>query len=240
MEKQQGYMKYNILGNYTKEDFIKLVSECNSRKEILLKVGLRAAGSNFRTLNKYLNKYNLIDILNEKIKFYKVNLNEHNNLITLEKLKTLLVKNSKLQTSKAKKYLFKYGLKENKCEICGLAEWQNKPLNLQLHHIDGIYNNHEIENLQIICPNCHSQTENFVGKNIQRTKAIFHCECGNQRSRYANKCKQCSNKIRRKNTYPAGDELRKQVKEMGYAGTGRYYSVSGTTIKKWIKAIEGA
>ena len=57
-------------------------------------------------------------------------------------------------------YLFGY-----KCERCGLSDWKNKPITLQLHHIDGDRKNNDLNNLEILCPNCHSQTDNFGNKN---------------------------------------------------------------------------
>lgn len=69
------------------------------------------------------------------------------------------------QTFKLKLRLFKEGLKENKCECCGISEWNGKPLNCELHHIDGNNANNNLDNLIILCPNCHSQTENFRSKN---------------------------------------------------------------------------
>ena len=71
----------------------------------------------------------------------------------------------RFQTYKLKQKLIKEGIKENKCEICGCADWQGKELNMQLHHIDGNPHNHCLNNLQMLCPNCHSQTENFTAKN---------------------------------------------------------------------------
>ncbi len=71
------------------------------------------------------------------------------------------------QTFKLKVRLFKEGIKDNICEICGLSEWMGKKINCELDHIDGDRTNHKLENLRIICPNCHSQTETFRAKNIK-------------------------------------------------------------------------
>ena len=54
---------------------------------------------------------------------------------------------------------------EYKCALCGISEWQGQPLSLQLDHINGKHNDHRIENLRFLCPNCHSQTETYAGKN---------------------------------------------------------------------------
>jgi len=68
------------------------------------------------------------------------------------------------KTGKLKKLLFDSGLKQHICEECGATEtWNGKPLTLQLHHIDGNSGNNDPSNAQILCPNCHSQTDNFRG-----------------------------------------------------------------------------
>lgn len=69
------------------------------------------------------------------------------------------------QTLKLKKRLLKEEVFENKCVSCGITEWNNKPICLQLDHIDGNRYNHKLENLRILCPNCHSQTDTYCGKN---------------------------------------------------------------------------
>jgi 5-methylcytosine-specific restriction endonuclease McrA len=56
------------------------------------------------------------------------------------------------------------GLKEDRCECCGLSSWRELPISLALHHVNGDRLDNRLENLQLLCPNCHSQTENFAGR----------------------------------------------------------------------------
>jgi 5-methylcytosine-specific restriction endonuclease McrA len=69
------------------------------------------------------------------------------------------------QTFKLKNRLIKEGYKKNKCEECGIEEWNGKELNMELDHIDGYRTNHNLKNLRIICPNCHAQTSTYRAKN---------------------------------------------------------------------------
>ena len=73
-------------------------------------------------------------------------------------------------TSKLNKRLIKEGYKEARCECCGLSEWLGKPIVLELHHIDGNRKNNKLENLKLLCPNCHSITDNFKSKNVKHYK----------------------------------------------------------------------
>lgn len=66
--------------------------------------------------------------------------------------------------------LLKAGLLENKCQECGLSEWRGKRLSIHIDHINGIRNDHRLENLRMLCPNCHSQTETFAGRNTRQRK----------------------------------------------------------------------
>jgi hypothetical protein len=61
--------------------------------------------------------------------------------------------------------LIKEGIKEYKCEKCEKVEWMGKPIPLELHHLDGNSHNHLLENLQLLCPNCHTLTDNYGSKN---------------------------------------------------------------------------
>lgn len=56
-------------------------------------------------------------------------------------------------------------MKPYKCECCGNTEWNGLPIPLQLHHKDGNFRNNTLENLQLLCPNCHSLTDNYCRRN---------------------------------------------------------------------------
>jgi 5-methylcytosine-specific restriction endonuclease McrA len=68
--------------------------------------------------------------------------------------------------------LLRLGLKVHRCEKCGISEWLGAPLSLALQHVNGDGKDNRLENLQLLCPNCHSQTENFAGRNVQRIRKV--------------------------------------------------------------------
>ena len=76
-----------------------------------------------------------------------------------------------IQSSCVKSHILKQKLirdriKENKCEICGYSEWLGQPIPLELHHKDGNHYNNNLDNLQVICPNCHALQPNNSGRNV--------------------------------------------------------------------------
>jgi Zn finger protein HypA/HybF involved in hydrogenase expression len=79
-----------------------------------------------------------------------------------------------LATSKSrvavKKRLLDAGILENRCSRCGIAEWQGGYLSCHIDHINGVRDDHRLENLRMLCPNCHSQTDTYGGKNMRRKR----------------------------------------------------------------------
>ena len=83
-------------------------------------------------------------------------------------------KHPQYSTNTLKQRLISEGIKANKCEICSVSEWMGKELTCQLDHINGVSNDHRLENLRIVCPNCHSQTDTFCGKNKGKIQKLLN------------------------------------------------------------------
>ena len=83
-------------------------------------------------------------------------------------IEKLFVANRRRSRGHLKARLINEGLKENRCEACGITEWLGKPLSMELHHVNGDGSDNRLENLQLLCGNCHSQTDNWGGRGVQR------------------------------------------------------------------------
>jgi Zn finger protein HypA/HybF involved in hydrogenase expression len=158
-----GIASTRITHRYSKDNMEPIVNESKSLKEVLEKMGLKAAGGNYQVIKDYISKYEFsiehFETIKEK--------NERTGFKTIEKtLESILVENSSYSRQPLKIRLIKEKLLEYKCVSCGnTGEWNGKPISLQLDHENGINNDNRIENLRFLCPNCHSQTPTYAGKN---------------------------------------------------------------------------
>ena len=146
---------------YTKELLEENVKDCYSFAELCRRLGLKPEGSNPKTVRKKMDEFE-IDYSHFTGKAWN---KFPENPIYKGKYLPNLCEHSSLSSSNVKKLVYKLKLKENKCERCGISEWQGKSIQCELHHINGDPTDNRIENLQILCPNCHSQTENFRSRN---------------------------------------------------------------------------
>jgi len=102
----------------------------------------------------------------EALKFNLYKLNIRNVGIKYELNDILNGLHPQYPTSKLSKRLVNEGLKIYKCESCGISEYNNKHISLELNHIDGNSYNHILSNLELLCPNCHSQTDTYRSKKL--------------------------------------------------------------------------
>lgn len=155
--------KYNL------EELEKMVKSSLSISEVCRKMNIRPSGGNYKTINKKIREYD-IDTSHftgsawNVGKRFKPFGNKYN-------LEDVLIENSPYcNTTKLKKRLYESGIKKEECEKCHIVDWNGIKIVFDLDHINGVNDDNRIENLQILCPNCHSQTINYKGKNKLNAK----------------------------------------------------------------------
>lgn len=149
----------------------------------------------------------------------------------------LLVKDSHVNRYHLKQRLVQEGILKNCCHECGnTGTWNKKPLSLQLEHKNGDGFDNRIENLCLLCPNCHSQTPTFAGRKRRKIRNCNQCGSIVSKGSPQGRCRRCASLRMRKVQRPDSILLRKQVEDLGFEGTGRIYGVSGNAIRKWLKA----
>ena len=143
------------------KEFIEIVKNSNSGSDVLRKLGLKTSGGSSRTVLKRRLK----ELKCDTSHFGRKN---GQSLQAKYTMKEILVENSSYANiARLKERLVKENVLEYKCNICGINSWNNKELSLQLDHINGVNNDHRLENIRFLCPNCHSQTDTYAGKNIK-------------------------------------------------------------------------
>lgn len=146
---------------YTIEDVKRAVEQSKSKANVLRLLGLRPIGGNYRTLDRIITENN-IDISHFTGKGWNVGLQfKCSKSFSNE---DIFIENSKYKSTWRLRERYKIIKNISYCEICGTKEWLGKPISLEIHHKNGINTDNRLENLIILCPNCHSQTDNYRGK----------------------------------------------------------------------------
>jgi len=136
--------------------------------------------------------------------------------------------------------LIRDGVKKDNCESCGLKEWLGKPIPLELDHIDGNNKNNSLNNLRILCCNCHAQTDNWRGKKLKKAECSYICQrCfKNKVSRTNLRCRSCAARERKhtnKILWPDTQTLLKMVKTSNYTRVAKKLGVTDNAIRKRLK-----
>ena len=223
--------------NVPEDTFRQYVSESKHWIDITRKIGYKNHG-NCSVIKKRIKELN-IDVSHLNRTKYPKNI--------VYNLDEILIENSKYSSMvPLKKRLVRELGWELLCSVCKLKEWMNKPIPIEIDHINGIHTDNRIENLRFICCNCHAQTDTYKGKNIRNcikyNNQEYKClDCDKLINYKSIRCKTCSNKlitynIRKIKDRPSLEQLKKDLEELKtYVSVGKKYEVSDNCIRKWIK-----
>jgi hypothetical protein len=226
------------------EKVCKLVAKCNSINEVCKFLGHKGTNEYYKQIQKIIDKYGV-----NVSHFGTAEINYNRPKIELS---DILKKNGKpYQTCKLRNRLLKEGLKEHKCERCGRTEWEGEAIPLQLHHINGDRTDNRLENLQLLCPNCHTLTDNYCGRKLKIDSN--KCKiCGKEISRKAEYCTDCYHSLVQSKVSIEHDkkhyvskrpnskeELIESFKKHGsFRGVGLEYNISDQGIRKWFSSYD--
>ena len=201
---------------YDKSQLENIVRDSLSTAEVCRKLNIRPVGGNYKTIKKYIKIFNI-----DNSHFTGQGWNCGENYKHFGKKFTLdeiLIENSSYSNSwSLKRKLIENGIKEDKCEECGIIEWNSKKISLHLDHINGNNLDNRLENLRILCPNCHSQTETYCN----------------------NKIKSCTSELKKNNydnrSFIENREIEVRINENNERKNKKYFCSCGKEIHKYSK-----
>ncbi len=230
--------------DYTDEDIIKNAKEEMSLAGLLRSLGLKCGGGSYVNIKKTLQRLEVDCSHWTGSGHLKGKKHNHNIKFSLE---SVMIADSTYSRCLLKRRLLEEGILKNECSECGQEElWNGQKLVMVLDHINGVNNDHRLENLRMLCPNCNSQQKTFCGGNKKKKeKKEYWCtECSVKissasKSGLCCKCVQQTTSLslnkRKVKNRPSKEQLLKEIEETNYCAVGRKYGVSDNTIRKWLK-----
>lgn len=221
---------FTILG---KEKLKEAINNATFIKDVFenVKINPYSGSGNYESFYKAVELFSLqneLKLLKERSSLRrKENLKKHKE----EDLSKYLCKDSHKKTKDIKKFIIKKNLLEYKCAECGIFnEYNGKPIILQLDHINGVNNDNRLENLRFLCPNCHSQTETWGGRNINLEKRRT-----NQLNKI-NKEKKISEQKKQLFEQRKKDVYSQDLTKYGWVtNLANIWKISRTQTRRWIK-----
>lgn len=216
--------KVNIISN---EDFIKIVEESSSYKEISQKLGYIA----------YSGK--ILELIKERINLLQIDTSHFYSKENIERNEeNIFIKNSTASQSTLRRWYLKGNYTPYICSICKLEPvWQGKNLTLILDHINGDNKDDRLENLRWVCPNCNQQLPTTNGKNKKyRKEKTFCIDCGKEISKGSLRCIPCAAKYKAvplEKMPVTREELKDLIRTTPFTKIGEIYQVSDNAVRKW-------
>lgn len=235
---------------YTRGEAAEAVRTSFNYSEVLRKLGLRPAGGNHGTLRHWVDE--VWGISTDHFDLDRA-LRPQNREVT--PLEDVLVEHSTYSRRTLKRRLYANGLKERQCELCGQGErWQGRAMALILDHINGVPDDHRLENLRIVCPNCNATLDTHCGRQNRKPVSVRKClHCGESYAPRFPTQRYCSRKCginsplhaandpsKRKSVRPPYEQLMEELAESSYTAIGRRYGVTDNAVRKWVRRYERA
>jgi hypothetical protein len=152
------------LFKYTEEQLRDAVKGATSLRQALLALNVAPYGGNYEVLKRAIKYFQL-----DTAHFTGQAWNKGKTLPSKQPLEAYLNNSQAIQSYKLKIRLLKEGVFKHQCMHCHRSKWNGHPIPLELDHIDGNNNNNKLNNLRLLCPNCHALTPTYRSKN--RSKA---------------------------------------------------------------------
>jgi len=217
------------------EKLLQVVSKSSSLADVLRNIGLDAGSTHYRALKARLFSED-IDINHIKLGKHSNRGRDHSHIVYTDKvpLEECLVEHSTYGRGILKHRLLECGLLKNECYECGLLPyWNNKPITLRIDHINGVSDDNRLENLRILCPNCHTQTDTFGYKRGKGTGKI-EVRVSDIDPEWRHRPRPSTRKVER----PSRELLNKLLWSKSMIKIAKDYGVSDRVIAKWAKSYK--
>jgi hypothetical protein len=236
---------------FSEQEVRTVVADSRSYAEVLRRLGLRAAGGNHGTIRKYVEDVWRIPVDHFESRGAHLRARPPRAV----PLADVLVEGSTYHRGHLKRRLLAEGLKRPECEMCGQGEiWRGRRMSLVLDHINGVHDDHRLDNLRLLCPNCNATLDTHCGRHKTRKHRDRACPtCGEVFRPSTGGQRYCSPSCagrgernrraqvaRRRVSRPPYEQLLREIEALGYLGVGRKYGVSDNAIRKWVRAYEAA
>lgn len=224
----------SIIWTESSYDFQKRVNQCKSIADIVRSFGFAVGQAQYNVIYKRVKEDNI------DISHIPLGIDSNKNRIfdtTRQPIEKYLVDGSNIKTAELKRRLIRDGIMTDVCVKCGLGNvWNEEKITLQLDHINGIRDDNRLENLRILCPNCHSQTPTFCGKH----KGNKCQSCFIKIHSKSKRCQACANRIiihAQKKFDISREDLEKLIWQKPTEQIARDFGVSGNAIAKRCKRL---
>jgi transposase-like protein len=235
---------------YSEEEARAAVAQSLSYAETLRMLGLCGTGGNWRTLRIWIERWDI------ETEHFDPRAAQRRGLQRRpQPLTEILVEGSSYSRNHLKERLYREGRKARRCEACGQGEiWNGRSMGLILDHINGVRDDHRIENLRILCPNCAATLDTHCGRKNQTELGERECLlCGRmfrpryRRHRYCSRAcgtrapkpsRGVPNPRLRRVERPPYEQLKGEIADTSWVAVGRKYGVSDNAVRKWVRQYE--